>query len=484
VSSTKVTDWIVLFVIACLIPRFPIQIGAFFWQNPCARGTPNMKATLLSLAILVLIASNQPCAYAQPGRQLSSKVATKVDEYGRVGGCDQTARLDNFAIFLDATPGSTGYVFVYAPEPHARRVLEAIKGYLVDARGISADRITTVYGGRNDVLSQPRVQLWFVPPAARRPKPEKFDSKIETFQGLFVEYNAWDDSLLEVEFEQQGEKMPAFEDAGTGPGVGDVTNASLADVLKVQKTAIAYVVGYNGEDAAPGAWQRVSQNQVSGLKEFGVEASRLKIIFGGTAKETKVQLWMTPANAPAPVADAGPESPPSKRAVVGTFYDNELAYAGVERAAFKRISDALKQFSSLRVCVVVTLSTYQPDPEDAAIESVAATDASASEPETEPEPEPVDVTQLVEKWKNELSEKHKVGADRFIVLFTHSEDFVNNIIEAYALPPGAPLPNPNETDEEETETAPPAPVPPALLVPVNPLPLPKTIHRTSRNPAL
>ena len=407
-----------------------------------------MKPTLFFLGVLVLVASDLHVA-AQLRLPGTDKVSTKFDDYGRIGGCDQSARLDNFAVFIDKAPGITGYIFAYGPEGPAHKILAAAKAYLVDARGISADRITTVYGGRNDVLSEPRVQLWIVPPGARRPKPEKLNSKIETFEGLFVEYEAWDDNPLEIESELPGEKIPTYDDAGTGPAVGNVANASLADVLKTQKSAFAYIVSYNGEDAAPGAWQRVAQNQLSGLKDVGVDPSRVKIIFGGVAKKTTVQLWVTPANAPAPVADAGPEPPPTKRVTIGTFFDNELSDAGVERAALKRIVDSLKQFPSLRACVVVRLSTYKPDPEEAAVQTEPTTDATDGEIQIEPEPEPADVTKVVEKWKNELLEKHKIGADRFIVLFTHSENFVNNMIDAYALPPGVPLPNPEEDEDNQ-----------------------------------
>src|SRR3712207_9278478 len=47
---------------------------------------------------------------ATPGRPL---VARKIDEFGRVGGCDHSARLDNFAIELQNAPGSVGHVIAY-----------------------------------------------------------------------------------------------------------------------------------------------------------------------------------------------------------------------------------------------------------------------------------------------------------------------------------------------------------------------------------
>ena len=51
-------------------------------------------------------------------------------------------------------------------------------------------------------------------------------------------------------------------------------------MLKEQKTALAYIVAHNGEESSPGAWQRMAQQQVQLLKDLGIEANRLKIVYG------------------------------------------------------------------------------------------------------------------------------------------------------------------------------------------------------------
>ena len=424
---------------------------------------------IISLTILVLVVGTFAPSLAQSERR---PVSAKFDEYGSVGGCDHGARLDNFVIQLQNQPGSTAYIFAYAPEEIGKGFLEIAKAYLVNSRGISADLIKTVYGGRNDVISEPRIQLWIAPPGAARPKPQKFKPNLETFRGLFAENPGWDYDVREaISTDGEEEKrFPVIEGEGTGPAIANVTHPSLAEVLKEQKTALAYIVAYNGEESSPGAWQRMAQQNVQQLKDLGIEANRLKIVYGGTKKEPTVQLWVTPADAPVPVADAGPEQPPGKAVSLAWLSDSELGYSGVERAALKRMVDALRQFPTLRACVVVTFGTYEEPPEEAAQqpmveeESPGTDESTAPEPAVEPEPDPADVAKLVEKWKDELAEKYKIGADRLVVLFAHSDGFSNNMVETWAVPPGAALPIP-EGEPAAADT--PTTVQPAPAVAVN-----------------
>src|SRR5690349_6303508 len=114
----------------------------------------------------------------------------KFDEFGALGHCTLTAHLDNFAIQLEAMPKPTGYIVSYGPEgegPGSGRVqLPRLKDYMVNARGLVDGRIKTLYGGRNDVLTEPRIQLWIVP-AGETFRPEKLETDIDTFKGMFYE---------------------------------------------------------------------------------------------------------------------------------------------------------------------------------------------------------------------------------------------------------------------------------------------------------
>jgi hypothetical protein len=94
-------------------------------------------------------------------------VATRFDEYGNIKFNDEKARLDNYAIQLQNTPGSAATIIVYgscAGEAQARG--DRAKDYLVNTRGIEAGRITVVDGGCRSDLT---VQLWVVPQGADAP---------------------------------------------------------------------------------------------------------------------------------------------------------------------------------------------------------------------------------------------------------------------------------------------------------------------------
>jgi hypothetical protein len=93
--------------------------------------------------------------------------ASKFDEYGNIRFNDEKARLDNYAIQLQNTPGSQGTIIVYGScVGEGQQRGDRAKDYLVNTRGIEAGRITVVDGGCRSELT---VQLWVVPQGATAP---------------------------------------------------------------------------------------------------------------------------------------------------------------------------------------------------------------------------------------------------------------------------------------------------------------------------
>jgi hypothetical protein len=92
----------------------------------------------------------------------------KFDEFPKLPRNDEKARLDNFAIDLQNTPGSSAYIVVYPArasrtgetEQHTNRIVD----YLVSYRGIDAGRIIRLIG---PVGQDFRVELWTCPPGVR-----------------------------------------------------------------------------------------------------------------------------------------------------------------------------------------------------------------------------------------------------------------------------------------------------------------------------
>jgi hypothetical protein len=359
--------------------------------------------------------------------------ATRFDQFGKAGHCDLGARLDNFAIQIQNTRGSQAAIIAYGPDGEGpatgKYFLDLIEDYFVNSRGLSPNRVKTIYAGRNTDPTEPAIELWVVPKGAALPEPQRHETHLESFQGLFADQAASDD------FDQY------YEDE-MGPGIAGTTDASFADILQQQKNATGYVVVYSGEDLTPGGWRRLAQNQIDYFKAFKLEASRFKMIFGGHQKETRLQLWISPDGVP-PVKDAGSEVSPAKTIKVGDFYAGNLQFERNQTAIITRLAEILRLDKTVRVFLVVRLE--QPSQEE-----------EIPEISTEPieGPEPVDLTKLVEKWRLELANTHKVSADRLIIVFTPTREFEGNQLSLWVVPKGQPLPDPNESEEEDTEKRP------------------------------
>lgn len=343
--------------------------------------------------------------------------ATKFDQFDQVGHCDVGARLDNFTIQLQNQSSAKGAIVTYAPEGEGpgtgKQVLEVIKDYLVNTRGLAADRIETIYGGRNSNFYQSHTELWVVPQGAPLPKTVKHSSPVDSYQGLYLDQVRHDDFLFEFPEEM-------------GPGIGNSTDASFADMLHQQKNAVAYIVVYDGEDLTPGAWRRLGQREIDKFKEFNVDASRFRLILGGHKSLTYIQHWIFPSDAPPPMADVGTERPFAKTVKAGDFNVWDLQEKN-QAAIYARLSEVLTLDKTARAFLVVRLE--EPEPE--------ATAPVEEEPQ-------VDLTKLVEKWRTDLAGTHKIGPDRLVIVYSSEPSLAG--LSLWFVPKGAPLPNPKEDE--------------------------------------
>ena len=98
----------------------------------------------------------------------------KFDEYYDIARNDEKARLDNYAIQLQAEPGSQGYVIVYASRKakgnQAQERAQRIIDYLVNSRGLDTNRVVTVMGPAREGWV---IELWVVPEGAPPPQPQR-----------------------------------------------------------------------------------------------------------------------------------------------------------------------------------------------------------------------------------------------------------------------------------------------------------------------
>src|SRR5688500_16924478 len=133
----------------------------------------------------------------------------KIDDYGKIGHCDEGARLDNFAITLQNEPGAKGYLMVY----FGRKDMPAWKDgilarafdYLVNTRGLDAERVKVVKAGHREERT---TELWVVTEYGAPPEPTGFiDLKVDKTKAY-----QWNEKMANVEF------IPDPEPEGTEGG--------------------------------------------------------------------------------------------------------------------------------------------------------------------------------------------------------------------------------------------------------------------------
>ena len=190
------------------------------------------RLQLFALACLLAASAHGGAARAQEAwpsagvGDLLSGTTRKFDDYGKVGHCDETARLDNFAITLQNEPGTKAYLLVYMGRNDMPAWKEGLliraAGYLVETRGLDPDRVKAVFGGYRE---QRTTELWVV--AADDPAPEPSDT-VDVKYDRTKAYQ-WDDKIIEVEFnykvEDEGEAAGEDSEEGEGDAEGEAEAA-------------------------------------------------------------------------------------------------------------------------------------------------------------------------------------------------------------------------------------------------------------------
>lgn len=388
---------------------------------------------LISFAGLMLLCVGGSQARAQGDEQVSGKVALKYDEFEAAYGCDHGARLDNFAIELLNNPQVVGYVICYGPEGEGNGSgafrCKLTEDYMVQARGLSPERIKTVYSGRYKDLKMSAVEFWIVPPGAEPPEAEKYENPAATFTGKFEERLAWDNAGF---------------DESTGPSIGDVSLAAFADLLRQQPETVAYIVAYSTADSAPGAWRRAAKEIAGNLEaDYKIAADRVKILCGGyNAKadsergaSAEVHLWIVPKDSPPPVAEeTAPEPKPEVAVKVGQFDDQSLEDAAYARRVFQGFADVLNKDKQMQACVIIRplSKTAEQEAQDKKW-GIARADLHA----------------LAEAWRNDLEKKYGISRDRLFVVTVEASEYSSGIVETWLVPAGAQLPDPNAFEAEQ-----------------------------------
>lgn len=263
-----------------------------------------MNRTLIKLAItLTLVCLALPVDSIAQG-QSSAQGARKFDEFGDIYLSDIKARLDNFAVQLQNEPGTRGFIIIY----RARRDLPGLnsrlagrmKDYLVNSRGIPAERVVTVDGGVANCLTQ---ELWIVPIGAT-PTPR---SDAHTNQFIDTD-SAW-------KFDEYYYPLPGNYDEGD-EYAGNSLEA-FAEALRKYARSQAYILVYpehhieRRSDPPNTALKMLRAVKADLVSKYGIASSRIKLMNGGYRKLRQVELWIVPRGEHAPIPT--PNSFPKKR---------------------------------------------------------------------------------------------------------------------------------------------------------------------------
>lgn len=223
--------------------------------------------------------------------QTSNPAARKIDEFADIAASDLIARLDNLAVMLQNEPNARGFLIVYRSRRDlpglSNKYAHRMKSYLVDSRGISAERVVTVDGGEALCLTQ---ELWIVPVGAT-PQPRD-DVYADSYRPSPYKYD---------EFFYSRPRDPA--DYSYWSVTPEMHLEAFAKTLQKNSGLTGYLIAFKSVDGdAPNVSQNMLRRQKNMLvKVFGIKPSRIKTIDGGYRKYRAMELWIVDKDDAAPV---------------------------------------------------------------------------------------------------------------------------------------------------------------------------------------
>ena len=404
------------------------------------RGRPaGLLSCALSNALCLALAAG--VASAQE-RNAGGSRARKIDEFGRLHGCDGGARLDNFAVELENVSGSKGYIVARDARGTLRGAAHAwgvlFQQYFRDLRGMDESRFVVVDGASvsGDDL---KMELWLVPDGAEPPHvkpPAKDDTR--PFGGKYTELSVFSDTTF---YDTDGAEAGAFDDS--------ILYSSYRDLLKKQPDSQGYLVVYSPPGAGPGYWRRAGTR--AQLKVAGADLSpeRLTVISGGPlpAAEKKekaadgeegeenygsVEFWVGAKGSP-PVKHVEEDAALTQALFVGGnsfFSEEEGAWL------LKNLAETMRGDEHSVGCIIV----YPGDGLD-----IGTGEGGAEQPAP-------DAFKVAQGWKAELLKKHGFEQQRLVLLSGPQERWGAGRLEVWVVSHGAPLPDPfAELEREEAE---------------------------------
>lgn len=432
-----------------------------------------LRWTFVALALLAFTFGQSARAQDEqsPPSDSQAGLARKIDDYGKIGYEDLSARLDNFALEVQNVPASKAFIVAYDERDKERGFagwyLKSSRYYLVHLRGIDPSRVVTISGGSKEVKDV-LTELWLVPEGAEPPLPppvkeDKYSAK--DFSGKFDSYTTDEQiyrEMVEVGYTNE-----------------DVSHSEFAEKLKQQPDSVGYLVIRTSKKSLPGAWRYIARREEQILqKDYNVAAERLGSVNGVRSEDdsAEVELWILPKSAPPPEGAKEEAEKPLSEAVRLNRLDTFSGTADVDAESWmiENIAEALRENPRASACLVAREADRTGFEEQSA-ETEAAPPAAESKPlglkpadkngatdagepaapedsaaDVEPE---VSVRERAEKWKKALTDKYGIYSWRVVILEGKKMLWDNGRLSAWLVPENARWPDPLAPDEDEGDEA-------------------------------
>lgn len=237
-----------------------------------------MKRNYGCLAFLLLSVFAQFCF----SEQIESKPILVDEIEGKLCGDPWKSRLDNFAVSLYNEPNKHGYIIFYgiSDEGENQQYLRFFKSYLLEARGISKNRLLILRGKNREKM---RVELWIAQNGLEvKPNEQyKFDGystpMIFSKSGL-ANNGSYDDYEVGLE----GDFCSGFR------------VLEFADILKENPNLSGYLVIYTKFGKGTKTADKGARYALRDLRKIKAPLERIKTVYGGNRQEAEIELWLVP----------------------------------------------------------------------------------------------------------------------------------------------------------------------------------------------
>ena len=298
--------------------------------------------TLLLTLLLALVCFGQTAD--DTSLRQDTKIPIIIDDFGRMGDCETTSRLDNFFSRLQKNQDATGYIITYQgknalPAEYGVSAYEKIIKNYISFRNFNASRITFLNGGFREELS---TELWLVPSGASEPTPTDTVSapvmpKDKTFlydkNLLSGDYDFLDEFILpsvkarteeanrlaeeQAKAEESNSEQPVKTEVETveddfeaeKPTPEEIeeakfswVNEKFGAIIKKQKGSSGVIIFY-----ADDAYYNVSELQnlfEAGKRKIAeankISAAKIRVLYGGYRDTIEAEFWVVPKKGESP----------------------------------------------------------------------------------------------------------------------------------------------------------------------------------------